>query len=404
MPVYEYRALDAAGKSKKGIIDADTPRAARQRLRSQGLFPIEVTWTSVEKTSSGWRHLTWHRLSPKDVSAAIRQLATLVGSGLPLVESLNALIEQSDSPEMKRSCTQIKDRVVEGGTLADAMSSHPKMFSPLFINMVRAGEASGALEVVLNRLADFSESHLKLRNKIRATMAYPFFMLFVGLAVLFFLFTFVIPTVTGMFTEMKRALPLPTLILLQVAGFFRAFWWLLAAGLVGAFFWVRKMAQTPRWGLAIDRFMLRAPVFGGLVRKLIVTRVTRTLATLLASGIPLLTALAIVKAIVTNREIVGALDKTIQDIGEGSDLAGPLRKSGVFPPMVIHLVAAGEKSGQLEEMLNKIADAYEDDVETTVTSLTSILEPVMILLMGGIVLFIVVSILLPILEMTKLVK
>ncbi|MBF0477504.1 MAG: type II secretion system F family protein, partial [Deltaproteobacteria bacterium] len=182
------------------------------------------------------------------------------------------------------------------------------------------------------------------------------------------------------------------------------FWWLLAAGLVGAFFWVRKMAQTPKWGLVWDRFMLRAPVFGGLVRKLIVTRIARTLATLLSSGIPLLSALSIVKAIVTNREIVGALDKTIQDIGEGSDLAGPLRKSGVFPPMVIHLVAAGEKSGQLEEMLNKIADAYEDDVETTVTSLTSILEPVMILLMGGIVLFIVVSILLPILEMTKLVK
>lgn len=412
MPVFEYQAYDAAGRARRGLIDADSSRSARSKLKAQGLFLTALAEAAAQGAAARGQGFLgrlqgvtlFQRLSQPELAAAVRQLSTLLSAGLPLVGALNALLDQVDNVVLKRVLADIKDRVTEGVSLADAMARHPKVFPELFSSMVAAGEASGALEVVLERLAEFMEGRVRLTNKVRATLAYPAFMVVVGSAVLFFLLTFVVPMVTEIFEDTEQALPLPTILLMAVSGALSRWWWVLAAGLAAAVFALRRYLATPAGRANYDRLRLRAPIIGTLTRKLIVARFARTLGTLLNAGIPMLRALDISKTVVGNKIMAAAIEEARDTVGEGEDLASPLKRSGVFPPLVIHMVAAGESSGELEKMLLKVAESYENDVETTVASVTSLLEPVMILTMGLVVGFIVLAILLPIFEMSSIVR
>jgi general secretion pathway protein F len=332
-----------------------------------------------------------------------RQLAVLIGAGVTLVEALAALQEQVDHDRLKLIINQVKNRVNEGSSLADAMAQHPKVFSNLFVNMIRAGERSGALDVVLVRLADFTESQARLRSKVIGTMIYPALMLVVGLVIMGVLFTVVVPNVTKIFENNKMTLPVVTRILIALSNFAHDFWWLILLTIVAAIWGFLKWKKSPKGRARWDEMILKAPVFGKVVRMLAVSRFTRTLATLLKSGVPLLASLDIVKNIVNNVVLADVIDKARDSIREGESIATPLKRSGEFPPLVYHMISIGERSGQLEDMLVNVANAYEDQVEVRITALTALLEPVMIVAMGGAVAFIVFSILMPILQMNTMV-
>jgi general secretion pathway protein F len=408
MPVYEYTALDATGKNISGIVDAEGPMVARQKLRSSRVFPVslkEVSEAPVRK--SHWSHSLlspFARIRPAELAMMTRQLATLVGAGFPLVSALDTLVTQTKSKTMNRVLARIKDTIVEGNSFAGALSLFPTTFSSLYINMVRAGETSGTLEIVLDRLADITERQQALKNRIRSALAYPILMSFIGAVVLFLLMAFIVPSITKIFSDMNQILPLPTVILIAVSGLFKSYWWLGALlGLGGlATFQVFRRTRSGRHSL--DRALLRAPVFGSMKKKLAVSRFARTLGSLLENGVTLLSALEIVKNIVGNVQIADAVEEAANEVGKGQGLGTALSRSEFFPSLSIQMIQVGEKSGSLETMLDKIADVYENEVETTVMSMTALLEPVMILVMGVVVGFIVLSICLPIFQMNQLVR
>jgi general secretion pathway protein F len=404
MPIFEYRGFNEAGRSVDGIREAESPKGLRALLRKEGVFVSEVKAEEAKKRETAEeqadvRRLWSGRISAEEVSIMTRQLATLVGAGIPLVEALTALVDQIDHERLKRVVSQVKQRVNEGSTLADAMALHPRIFSQLFVNMIRAGEHSGALHVVLVRLADFTEAQARLRSKVMGTMAYPIIMVIVGSLIMGVLLTVVVPKVTKMFDDMKMTLPLPTRILMFFSNNMQRYWYLILGSMLLSAYGFWRYIHTPNGRTWWDRKTLNAPIFGKLVRMLAIARFSRTLSTLLKSGVPLLTAMDIVKAIVTNTILSGVIDQSRDAIKEGESIAAPLRRSGEFPPMVYHMVAIGERSGQLEEMLLNVANAYDAQVETRMTALTSLLEPIMIVGMGGVVAFIVMAILLPILQM-----
>ncbi|MDP2896228.1 MAG: type II secretion system inner membrane protein GspF [bacterium] len=405
MPVYQYKALDASGKALSGIVDADSAKEARQKLRMQSLYTTSIAEAEKEVTLSSEVQVrkVLRRIKRKDISTATRQLATLLRSGMPVVQSFSAIIEQLEGQPLQKVMLEIREKVNSGSTFADALADHPKLFSTLYVGMVRAGESAGALETILQRLAEYLEKTDKQRNRIRSIMAYPIVMLFVGGAVLTFLMTYVVPTLIKLFTEMNRDLPLPTQILIAISSFVRSYKMLiLIGGIVAAFVAFKRYIRTEAGRLRYDAFRLRIPVLGTLVRKSCMVRFARTLGTLVAGGVPLLQALVIVRDIVGNTVIGKALDDAKDNIARGQTIADPLKNSGHFPPIVTHMVAVGEASGNLEEMLFNVADAYEDEVETAISSLTSLLEPMIIVVMGVIVGFIVLSVLLPIFDMNKL--
>lgn len=410
MAVYEYKGLTQEGKELAGIVDAESPKTARLKLRKSGIFPIEIqesqeTTQAASLTTEVRSYLSWgERVTVEEVAIMTRQMATLLGAGLPLMEALAALTEQIEKPALRRVVAGIREQVKEGGALASALAAHPKLFSDLYVNMVRAGEASGTLDGMLKRLADFLEHQVRLKNKVLATMTYPIFMLVVGTGVLFALITFVVPKVTAVFSEMHQTLPLATRILIGVSNFMQSYWWaaLFLIVIVGVGF--RRFIQTPKGRVRWDGFLLRSPVAGKLIRMVALSRFSRTLSTLLASGIPLLQALGIVQAVVGNQVLADAIENARQGIKEGEGIAEPLKKSRLIPPLVSHMIAVGERSGELEGMLLKVAEAYDNEVETTINSLTSLLAPVMILIMGAVVLFIVLAILVPLFELSQIVR
>ena len=316
---------------------------------------------------------------------------------------MTALVDQVESPRLKKILGLIKQKVNEGASLADALAEHEKVFSNLYVNMIRAGESSGALDVVLVRLADFTESQAQLRNKIIGAMLYPAIMVVVGIAIVSILFVVVIPKVTKIFEDMNVTLPWTTRILIAVSSFARDYWYTMVIALPALAYGLRRWLKTPRGRRSWDRAQLRMPVFGELIRMLAISRFAKTLATLLASGVQLLTAMEIVKNIVANTLLAEVIEKARDAIREGESIAAPLKRSGQFPPLVFHMIAIGEKSGQLEEMLQNVAKSYESQVEIRVAALTSLLEPVMIVAMGGGVAFIVFSILMPIMQLNTFV-
>jgi len=409
MPVYEYRALDIRGKNLKGIIDAESVFAARQRLRETNIFPVDLKETSIEeknKVPTG-RSISdlFNRVGLQEVSVMTRQLATLLGASLPLVPSLTALISQTTNPRLKKTLAQIKEDVNEGNSFAWSISHYPGIFSTFYINMVRAGEASGTLDIVLERLADFNESQQALRGKIKAALAYPMFMFLIGSIVLFFLTTFIVPKITGIFSEMHQTLPGITILLISISGFLKSFWPVIVLIIIGSFIGLRYMfTKTLRGQYLWSKIKLKMPLFGSLTHKMAVARFSRTLGTLLESGVPMLTALSIVKNIVNNRLIADSIAEASRDVEEGQNLSATLSRSRLFPPIITQMISAGEQSGTLEKMLYKVSDSLETEVESNITMMTSMLEPVMILTMGLLVGFIVISILLPIFEMNQLIR
>jgi general secretion pathway protein F len=408
MPVYAYKGLDSRGKNVGGIVDADSPKGARLKLRRTGVYTTELReerqQVAAAESRTGDLSAYFERITPQDLALMTRQLATLVGAGLPLVECLGALADQVDNARQKRILSQVRERVVEGGTLADALKAHPRLFSDLYVNMVRAGEASGALDIVLIRLAEYTERSAQLRDKVRAALTYPMLMGLAGGAILFFLLSYVVPKVTRIFAETQQALPVMTVVLLAISNFAAGYWWLILGLVAAAVIGVRVSIRTPAGRLRFDRIVLRIPYFGKVLKKVALARFARTLSTLLLGGIPLLQSLDIVKHVVTNLVLQNAIEDGRNAIREGQSMADPLKRSGLFPPLLVHMIAVGEKSGELEQMLARAADAYDNEVEASVTALSSIMEPMMIIFMGGVVLFIVLAILLPIFELNQLVR
>jgi len=407
LAVFEYKGVNASGKSVGGIIDAESPRLARQKLRSDGIFPTEVSEEKAHKSrlsqDISFQNL-FQTIRTQEISVMTRQLATLLRAGLPLVSSLNALTDQIENPKLKKVITQIRERVNEGSSLATAMEEFPKVFPDLYINMISAGEASGALELVLFRLAEYQERQVRIRNRIRGALIYPAVMTVVGFGVLGILFTFVVPKFVAIFEDLEQALPLPTVILIGISDFVRAYWYLLLLFAGAAAYGLARYRETPRGREHYDLFLLKIPVFGKLIMLGVVIRFTRTLSTLLSSGVPLLKALDILTAVVNHAVFAKAISSARVSVTEGASLSQPLKQSGIFPPILIHMIASGEQSGELEEMLAKVAEIYEEEAETLASTLMSLLEPVLILGMALIVSFVVISILLPLLEINQMVR
>ncbi len=406
MPVFEYKALSNTGKPVQGLKEAESPKALRAALKRDGVFLTDVLGEKQQQAQQARevnvRRWVVGRVSADDLAITTRQLAVLVHAGIPLIDALNALVEQVEHERLKRVISDVKQRVNEGASLADALAVHAKVFSTLYVNMIRAGESSGALDVVLVRLADFTESQARLRSKVMGAMTYPAAMGVVGGGIMLILFAVVIPKITKIFEDTQVVLPLTTKLLIGFSSFVSDYWWalLLLAGAAawGFMRWKDSTAGRARW----DRTKLTLPIFGRLIRTIAIGRFARTLATLLKSGVPLLAAMDIVKNIVGNVRLAEVIEQSRQAIQEGESIAAPLKRSGEFPPLVHHMVAIGERSGSLEEMLGNVADAYEDQVETTVAALTSLMEPIMIVVMGAVVTFIVFSVLMPILQINTL--
>ncbi len=468
MAVFEYTGLLAAsGKQVKGVRDADNAKVLRTLLKREGVL-LTSAQESEGARAGAKRNIDlgafFRRVNVSDIAMMTRQLATLVNAGIPLVEAVSALTEQVDKLELKRVLTQVRDRLNEGISLAKALEPHHKIFPNLYVNMVAAGEASGTLEQVLERLADFMEGQARLRGKVGAALAYPVLMLLIGTVLISIMMVVVVPKVTSIFSSLDRALPWYTSVLIgvssalasnQMLGFLMALVTMtltrralrpavtpedkqkkpifaggalvslvvmiligfgvesvlaygvgILLGLIAGFVLSRFLAYvaTPNGQIWKDSTLLKVPIFGSLLRMLAVARFARTLATLLQSGVPLLKAMDIVRNVLDNARLAKVIEEATGSIREGESIAGPLKRSGDFPPIVTHMIAVGEKSGELEAMLENVAKAYDTQVETRVQALTSLLEPLMIVFMGGAVGFIAFAILMPLIQMNDFVQ
>jgi len=413
MPVYEYKGLNKSGKPVKGVLDADNPKALKENLRRDGIFVSEFK-ESLESKGKGvpsesgeasrGRRRFGKRVKVMELAELTRQLATLLKASIPVVDCLSAVAKQSENARLQRILNEVRRSVTEGKSLALAMADHPTVFNNLYVNMVKAGESSGTLDIVFFRLADFTESQARLVSRIKGAMTYPIVMMCVGVAIVSLMMVFVVPKLTAMFTDMGQKLPALTRGLIALSDYFQNWWHVSFAGLVLTIFWFNRYRKSekgkPKW----DRFVLRVPILGPMLRMVAITRFSRTLGTLLSSGVPIITALEIVKHVVGNSILAEVVDEAKLAVQEGDSLAKPLERSGQFPPMVVHMIAVGEQSGQVEEMLDNVSSAYEMQVDSKLNVLTSLLEPLMILVMGIAVALIVFAILTPMLQMNELLK
>ncbi len=409
MAVFQYTGVDAAsGKSVKGYRDAENARALRAVLRKEGVLLASAEEGSAKKKVRGEVNLNLlavlNRVKAGDVAIVTRQLATLVRAGIPLVDSITALVEQVEQQEFVRILSDVREKLKEGTSFTKALTAHPRVFPPLYVNMVAAGEASGMLELVLERLADFMEAQSRLKGKLTAALAYPVAMGFFATGLVTFLMVAVVPQLTSIFDNLGQALPWYTELLIFVSGVVNDFWWLLLMLGGGVTYYFLKWKQTEKGRLKWDTFQLSMPLFGRLNLLAALARFTRTLSTLLGSGVQLLPAMEIGRNVLENVKLENVITEAIGSIREGESIAEPLKRSGAFPPMLTHMIAVGEKSGQLEDMLTNVSRAYESEVETKLAAVTSLLEPVMIVVMGGAVGFIIISIMMPLMQMNNLVQ
>lgn len=407
MAVYTWNGYTEKGKDTKGMVDALSLREAKLKLRSQGIFVRSISEEIAADTARLWdislKEL-FGKIGSEDITVMTRQLSTLIAAAIPLVDALNALYEQTDSTALKKTIAQVRDSVNEGSSFADALSQHKRTFPDLYVNMVRSGEVSGALDIVLLRLAEFMEGQHRLRSKIVAAMIYPILLFCVCAVVLIYLLTSIVPKVITIFESMNQVLPLPTRILIALSDFFIAAWWVVLLACIGIIYAVVRWKKTERGSMKFDRIKMKIPLYGSVYKKISVARFARTLGTLLASGVPILESMSIVASVVQNKVMESAVEDSIAEVMDGSSIAAPLKKSGEFPPILIHMITVGEKSGKLEDMLLRVADAYEEEVETSVAGLTSVLEPFMILIMGVSVAFVVISILFPMLQISQIIR
>ncbi|EIT69584.1 MULTISPECIES: type II secretion system inner membrane protein GspF [Hydrocarboniphaga] len=405
MPAYEYSALNAKGREEKGLIEGDSPRQARQMLRDRGLTPMSVAQVAENSIAqSSPFQARRGSISSTELSLFTRQLATLVRSGLPLDEALAAVSQQSESKRVKRIALGVRSGVLEGSTLALSLNQFPKAFPPLFRATVEAGEQSGKLDHILERLAEYVERRQVMRNKVMLAAVYPAILTLVAIGVVVLLLTYVVPQVVGVYADIKADLPALTTGLIAVSNFLRNYGvFLLALIVVGGLVFNRLM-KNDNFKRKMHRRQLGLPLIGRLTRGTNTGRFTRTLGILFGSGVPILEAMRIGTQVVTNLPMRDAIEVAARKVREGASLYRSLSESKLFPPITVHLIASGESSGRLDEMLDRAAENQEREVETLVAAVMGIFEPVLILAMGAIVLVIVLAILLPIFDLNQLVK
>lgn len=401
MPTYAYVATDRSGKKIEGALEANDENGALDRIRKMHYFPIKV---QIQRPP-GLLEINFNffkGVGGKEVLTFTQELSTLVKAGLTLDKSLSILIDITKGRKMGRMVEEIQKSVHGGSSFADALALYPEAFSKLYVNMVRAGEAGGILDSVLGRLEEFLQQSQKLKDDVRSAMVYPLLLTFMAGAAVSVLLAFVIPKFAKIFEETGQSLPASTEFLLAFSFFMKDYWWAVIIGMVAAVFcfnfYVSKGKGKENW----DRFKLKVPLFGPLIRKIEVSRFSRMLGTLLKSGVPILNSLSIVKETITNSIVVASVMDLYKGVKEGGGISAPLRKSGVFPPMAVHMITVGEETGKMEEMLYKVAETFDEEIQRSVKSLTSLLEPAMILIMGLVVGFIVISMLLAIFSMNEI--
>jgi type IV pilus assembly protein PilC len=395
--VYQWKGKTSSGEVVSGQMQASSKAELISNLRKKRV----VLTSAKEKTRSAGFGFGRGGVSTKDLAVFTRQFATMINSGLPLVQCLDILAKQAEKDSFRKVISQTMKDVESGATLADALSRHPAIFSDLFVNMVEAGEAGGVLDVILARLATYMEKMNTLKRKVKSAMTYPAVVFFVTIAATAFMLIFIIPTFAKMYSDFGSELPGPTRIVMALSDLIRTKWWLLAALIVGGGLLFRRYYNTKKGRAAIDRFSLRVPVFGSVLLKASIARFTRTLGTLVSSGVPILEGLEITGRAAGNSVVKEAVMKTKASISSGQTIAGPLRESQVFPPMVVQMISVGEETGALDEMLSKVADFYDEEVDSAVDALTSIIEPIMIVMMGGVVGGMVVAMYLPIFKLVS---
>ncbi|MEN8144124.1 MAG: type II secretion system F family protein [Gemmatimonadota bacterium] len=392
MPVWTYSARTPSGEIKKAELDVATRDDVVSHLRRQKLIPITVREKPKPKASISFGN----PVKTRELVIMTRQFATMVNAGLPLVQALDILAKQSDNKALQATIVAVQNDVESGNTLADALREHPKVFQPLYINMVAAGETGGILDTILLRLASFLEATEALARKVRGAMIYPVVISVVAVGAVVILLLFVIPTFATMFESLGQQLPLPTRIVVAMSAYLQGYWWAMIGGIAGATFVFRRWVATPDGRLTFDRILLKVPILGNLARKSAVARFTRTLGTLLSSGVTILDGLEITARTSGNRVIHDAVMGSRASIAGGESISEPLRASGVFPPMVTQMINVGEETGDLDGMLSKIADFYDEEVDVAVESLLKALEPAMIVILGSVVGGMIVAMYLPI--------
>jgi general secretion pathway protein F len=408
MPVYEYAAVDAKGRAKQGIVTAESQQAARLALRARRLFVTALAEAASGAAARGRGETPAmpffaRKVGRGELLAATQVLATLLEAGLPLDKALASLIEQMRAGRGKWVFSHILERIREGQDFSTALAAYPAVFPPTYVSMVRSAEATGMLPIVLGNLAEYLDRQMQLARTLQAALAYPAFMFVFGLAVMALLLAYVIPEVTRIFVDLRRALPLPTVILIAASDFVRAWWPFLLGGLAGAVFAVHRVLRTKRGRALADRIALSLPVVGPIARNAATARLARTLGTCLAQGVTMLAALRIAGSVSGNMVFEQAMERIRDEASQGGGLTDPMREADVFPPIVIQLVSAGEQSGRLGELLIGLARMLENDVSARIKSASSLFEPVMILLLGGMVGLMVLAVLLPIFEMSSLI-
>ncbi len=403
MPVFAYQGRTTQG-STAGEVEAPDRTAAVAELRRKAILVTTIKEKAGGQARAGGRAGFGGKVKDKEMAIFTRQFSTMVDAGLPLVQCLTILAEQSDSKTLRAVVSKVAGSVEAGSTLADALRRHPKTFDELFVNLVEVGEAGGILDTVLQRLSVYIEKAAALKRKVKSAMIYPLTIVGVAFVVVIFMLTFVIPTFAKMFSGLGADLPLPTLIVIRLSDFAVAYWWLIFGGVIGMVVGLRAYYRTEGGKSVIDALLLKLPVFGTLIRKVAVARFTRTLGTLVSSGVPILEGLRITARTAGNRVVEKAVLATRASVTAGKTLAEPLKTSTVFPPMVVQMISVGEQTGALDAMLNKIADFYDDEVDTAVGALTALLEPLMIVFLGVVIGGLVVAMYLPIFRLVTLVQ
>lgn len=404
MPIFEYRGLNRQGRNVRGTVDADNIRTARTKLKKDGIYVVDLKdKTKAAKSTKKSSGAGNKSVKVSDLSMMTRQLATLCKANIPLVDALAAVAEQVEHPYLSEVISDIKNQVNEGGSFHKALQKYPKVFDKIYIYMCEAGEMSGTLDTILIRLAEFKEAQTELSSKVSAALLYPLIMFFFTGVILAVLFIFVIPKIIAVFESFPELqLPWYSLMVINMSGFLVNYWWALLLGGFTIFTLFKSWKATPSGRAQWDAIFLQLPVVGKLGRTVAVSRFTRTLATLLNGGVPMLAAMQIVRNVVDNEVIAQAVDIAKENISEGESIAGPLKKSGQFPPIVIHMVNIGEKTGDLENMLTQVSDAYDFQVKTAIDSLTALLTPLMIVIMGGVIGIIVFAIMIPMFQLSSI--
>lgn len=416
MPEFRYTALDGSGREVSGALQAEDRAGALSRIKSMGMSPMALDMSSggaaavsvgrgaapalaAEAPKAGFSLLP-RKVGTADLALFTRQLASLFNAGLNIARSLDTLIEHSENPALRNALTQVRQGVQGGTSLWESLAEHPKIFNDLYVNLVRAGEASGQLGNVLDRLADTLEQQQDRQSKLRSALAYPIVLISAGVSAVLFILVFLVPRFAKIFASLNRPLPAPTKALLALQAFVSQWGWLVALLMVAAYFAFKQWEATEQGGLVVDRIRMRIWLIGTLIHKEAVSRFCRTMGTLVEGGVPILTSFEVAERAVGNRVLRQAIDQVRSAVREGESLAEPLARTGVFPKLVTNMIAVGEETGNLQEMLNRVADAYDAEINNRTRQLMSLVEPMVILLMGAIIGTIVVSMLVPVLELS----